>query len=94
MAMKTLADVFREALREKGIESIGTLSKRFRKSRNKLQDIAIEIVHGKGAVFRIPEKTAVAWDLDGKRVEGSHYAYAPLCMREKFEPVLTPDELR
>lgn len=94
MAMMTLADVFREALGEKGIESIGTLSKRFRKSRNKLQDIAIEIVHGKGAIFRVPEKTAVAWDLDGKRVEGSHYAYAPLCMMEKFEPVLTPDELR
>ncbi|ASJ07205.1 tRNA (guanine(9)-/adenine(9)-N1)-methyltransferase [Thermococcus pacificus] len=92
--MKTLADVFREVLMEKGIESIGTLSKRFRKSKNKLQDIAIEIVHGKGAIFRVPEKTAVAWDLSGKRVEGSYYAYAPLCMMEKFEPILTPDELR
>lgn len=94
MPMKTLADVFREALKEKGISSIGTLSKRFRKSKNKLQDIAIEIVHGKGAVFRVPEKTAVAWDLNGNRVDGSYYAYAPLCMREKFEPVLTPEELR
>ena len=94
MAMKTLADVFREALKEKGIESIGTLSKRFRKSRNRLQDIAIEIVHGKGAIFRVPEKTAVAWDLEGKRVEGSHYAYAPLCMKDKFEMVLSPEELR
>ncbi|MCD6523605.1 MAG: tRNA (guanine-N2)-dimethyltransferase, partial [Thermococcus sp.] len=92
--MKTLAEVFREALRGKGIESIGTLSKRFRKSKNKLQDIAVEIVHGKGAIFRVPEKTAVAWDLSGKRVEGSYYAYAPLCMMEKFEPVLTPEELR
>ncbi|WP_456367024.1 tRNA (guanine(9)-/adenine(9)-N1)-methyltransferase [Thermococcus sp.] len=92
--MKTLADVFREVLKEKGVESIGTLSKRFRKSRDKLQDMAIEIVHGKGAVFRIPEKTAVAWDLSRKRVEGSNYAYAPLCMADKFEPVLTPDELR
>ncbi len=77
MPMKTLADVFREALKEKGISSIGTLSKRFRKSKNKLQDIAIEIVHGKGAVFRVPEKTAVAWDLNGNRVDGSYYAYAP-----------------
>ncbi|ASJ03748.1 tRNA (guanine-N2)-dimethyltransferase [Thermococcus profundus] len=92
--MMTLADVFREALRERGIESIGTLSKRFRKSKNKLQDIAIEIVHGKGAIFRVPEKTVVAWDLDGNRVDGSYYAYAPLCMKEKFEPVLTPEELR
>jgi len=94
MAMKTLADVFREALREKGIESIGVLSKRFRKSKNKLQDIAVEIVHGKGAIFRVPEKTAVAWDLNGNRVEGSYYAYAPLCMVDKFEPVLTLEELR
>jgi len=94
MAMKTLADVFREMLKEKGVESIGTLSKRFRKSRDKLQDMAIEIVHGKGAIFRISEKTAIAWDLEGKRVEGSSYAYAPLCMAEKFEPVLTPEELR
>ncbi len=94
MAMKTLADVFREALRERGIDSIGALSKRFRKSKNKLQDIAIEIVHGKGAVFRIPEKTAVAWDLNGNRVEGSHYAYAPLCMKDRFEIVLSPEELR
>ena len=94
MAMKTLADVFREALREKGIESLGVLSKRFRKSRNKLQDVAVEIINGKGAIFRVPEKTVVAWDLYGKRVEGSHYAYAPLCMMEKFEPVLTPEELR
>ncbi len=94
MAMKTLADVFRDVLKEKGVESIGTLSKRFRKSRDKLQDMAIEIVHGKGAVFKIPEKTAVAWDLEGKMVEGSRYAYAPLCMAEKFEPVLTPEELR
>ncbi len=94
MAMKTLADVFRDALREKGIESIGTLSKRFRKSKNKLQDIAVEIVHGKGAIFRVPEKTAVAWDLRGNRVEGSYYAYAPLCMADKFEMVLSPEELR
>ncbi len=94
MAMKTLADVLRDALREKGIESIGTLSKRFRKSKNKLQDIAIEIAHGKGAIFRVPEKTAVAWDLNGNRVEGSYYAYAPLCMADKFEMVLSPEELR
>ncbi len=94
MGMKTLAEVFRETLREKGIESIGTLSKRFRKSKNKLQDIAVEIVHGKGAIFRVPEKTTVAWDLNGKRVEGSYYAYAPLCMADKFEAVLTPEELR
>ncbi len=94
MAMKTLADVLREALREKDIDSIGTLSKRFRKSKNKLQDIAIEIVHGKGAIFRVPQKTAVAWDLNGNRVEGSHYAYAPLCMADKFEMVLSPEELR
>ncbi|AEK72218.1 tRNA m1G methyltransferase [Thermococcus sp. 4557] len=92
--MKTLADVFREALREKGIESFGVLSKRFRKSKNKLQDVAVEIINGKGAVFRVPEKTLVAWDLNGNRVEGAHYAYAPLCMMEKFEPVLTPEELR
>ncbi|AHL22189.1 tRNA (guanine(9)-/adenine(9)-N1)-methyltransferase [Thermococcus nautili] len=94
MAMKTLADVFRDALRERGIESIGTLSKRFRKSKNKLQDIAVEIVHGKGAIFRVPEKTAVAWDLNGNRVEGSYYAYAPLCMADKFEMILSPEELR
>ncbi|WP_457741761.1 tRNA (guanine(9)-/adenine(9)-N1)-methyltransferase [Thermococcus sp.] len=92
--MRTLADVFRETLKERGIESIGTLSKRFRKSKNKLQDIAIEIVHGKGAIFHVPEKTAVAWDLNGKRVEGSYYAYAPLCMKDKFEMVLSPEELR
>ena len=94
MAMKTLADVFREVLRERGVESVGVLSKRFRKSKNKLHDIAVEIVHGKGAIFRVPEKTAVAWDLSGKRVEGSHYAYAPLCMADKFEMVLSPEELR
>ncbi|WP_457750852.1 tRNA (guanine(9)-/adenine(9)-N1)-methyltransferase [Thermococcus sp.] len=92
--MKTLAEVFREALREKGIDSFGVLSKRFRKSKNKLQDVAVEIINGKGAIFRVPEKTAVAWDLNGNRVEGSYYAYAPLCMREKFEPVLTPEELK
>ena len=94
MTMRTLAGVFREVLREKGIESIGTLSKRFRKSKNKLQDIAIEIINGKGAIFRVPEKTAVAWDLNGNRVEGSYYAYAPLCMEDKFEMVLSPEELR
>ncbi|ASI98779.1 tRNA (guanine(9)-/adenine(9)-N1)-methyltransferase [Thermococcus celer] len=92
--MKTLADVLRDALRERGIESFGVLSKRFRKSRNKLQDVALEMINGKGAIFRVPEKTSVAWDLNGNRVEGSHYAYAPLCMAEKFEIVLSPEELR
>ncbi len=94
MPMKTLAEVFKEVLREKGIESVGTLSKRFRKSKNKLQDMAVEIVHGKGAIFKVPEKTAVAWDLEGRRVDGSHYAYAPLCMRDKFEMAVSPEELR
>lgn len=82
-------------MRERGIESFGVLSKRFRKSRNKLQDVALEMINGKGAIFRVPEKTSVAWDLNGNRVEGSHYAYAPpLCMAEKFEIVLSPEELR
>ncbi len=93
MAMKTLIDVFREVLLERGIKSVGALSKRFRKSRDRLQEIALEVFNGKGAVFHIPEKTFIAWDLEGNRVEGSHYAYAPLCMAGKFEMVLGPEEL-
>ncbi|ASJ10687.1 tRNA (guanine-N2)-dimethyltransferase [Thermococcus sp. P6] len=92
--MKTLADVFRETLKEKGISSFGVLSKRFRGSKNPLQEVALEIINGKGAIFRLPEKTAHAWDLKGNRVGGSCYAYAPMCMGEKFEMVLSPEELR
>ena len=93
MAMKTLADVFRDILREKGVESVGALSKRFRKSRNVLQDMAIEVFYGKGAVVRVPEETVSAWDLNGRRVEGSHYAYVPSCMVGKFETVVGREDL-
>ncbi len=93
MAMKTLRDVFREALRDMGVESLGALSKRFRKPMDKLQEMALEIINGKGAVFRVPERTLVAWDLEGNRVGGSYYAYAPLCMKDKFEMVLSPEGL-
>ncbi len=93
MAMMTLADVFREVLREKGVERVGALSKRFRKSRNVLQDMAIEVFYGKGAVVRVPERTFFAWDLSGKRVEGSHYAYVPSCMVGKFETVVERKDL-
>ncbi|WP_297420822.1 tRNA (guanine(9)-/adenine(9)-N1)-methyltransferase [Thermococcus sp.] len=91
--MKTLADVFKEALRERGVESVGALSKRFRKSGNVLQDMAVETFYGKGAVVRLPERTFFAWDLNGRRVEGSHYAYVPSCMVEKFETVVGRKDL-
>ena len=93
MAMETLADVFRDALRKRGVERVGALSKRFRKSRNVLQDMAIEVFYGKGAVVRVPEKTVFAWDLSGRRVEGSHYAYVPSCMVRKFETVVEKEDL-
>ncbi|NJF24523.1 tRNA (guanine(9)-/adenine(9)-N1)-methyltransferase [Thermococcus sp. Bubb.Bath] len=91
--MKTLADVLRGILREKGVEEVGALSKRFRKSQNPIQDIAIEIVYGKGAIVRLKERTHGAWDLNGNRVEGSFYAYVPSCMVERFEPIVRRDDL-
>jgi len=94
MVMKTLADVFREILREKGIESFGILSKSHRGSGDKLQDVASDIFHGKGALVRLPEPTFVSWDLEGRRLgTGSVFAYVPSCMVPRFPLVLGREEL-
>ncbi|NJD99532.1 tRNA (guanine-N2)-dimethyltransferase [Thermococcus sp. LS1] len=92
--MKTLAQVFREVLQEKGIDSFGVLSKRYRKSKNKLQDVAVDVLNGKGVIAEVPEPTAVAWDLNGNRVKGSRYAYVPGCMAEKFKVLIRAEDLK
>ena len=94
MPMKRLSEIFAELLREKGIDRIGILSKRYRKSKNKLQDVALDVLEGKGAIVEVDESTAIAWDLSGKRTDGSKYAYAPSCMAKKFKVVVSPEELR
>ena len=94
MPMKKLSEIFAELLREKGIDKIGMLSKRYRKSRNKLQDIALDVLEGKGAIVEVDEPTAIAWDLSGKRTEGAKYAYAPSCIAKKFKVIISPGDLR
>lgn len=94
MPMKKLNEIFAELLKEKGIDKIGILSKRYRKSKNKLQDIALDVLEGKGAIVEVDEPTAIAWNLSGRRTEGARYAYAPSCIAKKFKVVVSPKELR
>ncbi len=94
MIRKRLRDVFVEILRDRGITSIGALSKRFRKSDDKLRDMALAVFHGLGAVVELPRPTNVAWDLEGKRVEGSIYAYVPSCMVSRFRKIIDREDIR
>ncbi|NPA47140.1 MAG: tRNA (guanine-N2)-dimethyltransferase [Thermococci archaeon] len=92
--MKTLRDVFVETLRERGVESLGTLSKRFRKSKDRIRDMALAVFYDLGAIAELPEPTNVAWDLGGRVTEGSKYAYVPSCMVPRFRIILDSDGLR
>ncbi|AIF69916.1 hypothetical protein PAP_07635 [Palaeococcus pacificus DY20341] len=94
--MKKLGDLFKELLREKGIESLGTLSKRIpnRKSQDIIQDIAIAVLEEKGFIGKVEDGAALSWDFSGKRVEPSKFAFIPLKLKDRFEIILTPEELR
>jgi len=91
--MITLAEVFKRSLMERGINRVGSLSKRFRKSRNVFQDMGLAVYYGEGIIAKLPEPTTMAWDLSGRIVSGSNYAYVPSCMANRFKRVLTSEAL-
>ncbi|MDK2853209.1 MAG: tRNA (adenine9-N1/guanine9-N1)-methyltransferase [Thermococcaceae archaeon] len=98
MAMRTLTDVFRELLREKGIDKVGSLSRRIpkRSSEKPLQEIALALLEEKGVIVKVKEPTTIAWDLEGKPTRGALFAYIPLSSShlEKFEIVITGKDLK
>ncbi len=94
IAMRTLRDVFVDTLREKDVDGIGTLSKRFRKSEDRIRDVALAVFHDLGAVVELPKPTNVAWNLNGKITSGSRYAYVPSCMVSRFRVIVDSNELR
>lgn len=96
MPVKKLADLLKEVLEGKGVQSIGTLSKRIPKrgSDDVIQDIAIALYEGKGFIGKLQDGAALSWDLNGKRAPPSRFAFIPLPLRDRFEAVLTPGEFR
>ncbi len=96
MPMRKLADLLREVLEERGVQSIGTLSKRIpkRRSGDVIQDIAIALYEGKGFIGKLPDGAALSWDLSGRRTLPSKFAFIPLSLEDRFEAVLTPGEFR
>ncbi|USS41671.1 tRNA (guanine-N2)-dimethyltransferase [Thermococcus aggregans] len=96
--MKKLSDVFKELLKEKGIDKIGSLSRRIpkRDSSRPLQEIAIAVLEGKGVIVKVNEPTTIAWDLEGKPTKGALFAYLPLNSShlDKFEVVIEGKDLK
>ena len=98
MTMKKLSDVFKELLKEKGIDKVGSLSRRVpkRDSSRPLQEIAIAVLEGKGVIVKVKEPTTIAWDLSGRVTKGALFAYVPLNSSHlnKFEIVVEGKDLR
>ncbi|AEC52274.1 hypothetical protein PNA2_1359 [Pyrococcus sp. NA2] len=91
--MKKPGDVLREILQEKGIEKVGTLSRKWPSGKDIYQELALLLLEGDGAIVELDEPTVEAWDLNGRKVEGSKFAYVRPCMLDKFKPVVTGKEL-
>ncbi|AEH24479.1 hypothetical protein PYCH_07940 [Pyrococcus yayanosii CH1] len=88
-------DVLRELLREKGIEAVGSLSKKW-PSKGQVdifQELALMILEGEGAIVELPEETGIAWSLGGKRVAGSRFAFVRPCMFNHYPLVVSRENL-
>ncbi|GAB6101971.1 tRNA (guanine(9)-/adenine(9)-N1)-methyltransferase [Thermococcus atlanticus] len=96
MIMKKLGKIFAELLAERGIQKIGSLSKRVpgRDSGDKLQEIATAVLEGYGAICRLKKPAYIAWDLEGNPVHWAEYAFVHSSIAGKFEPVLTSEDLK
>ncbi|HII61367.1 tRNA (guanine(9)-/adenine(9)-N1)-methyltransferase [Pyrococcus horikoshii] len=91
--MKKPGDVLREILQEKGIISVGTLSRKWPSGRDIYQELALLLLEGDGAIVELEEETSESWDLNGKKVGPSKYAYVRPCLVEKFKVVVDGDEI-
>lgn len=93
MTMRKLGEVLRAMLLERGIDAIGTLSKKIpKRDSDPFQGIAVALYEGRGFIGRVPDGAHLAWKLSGERVERAEYAFVPPGLSEKFEAVLTPGE--
>ncbi|WP_223209009.1 MULTISPECIES: tRNA (guanine(9)-/adenine(9)-N1)-methyltransferase [Pyrococcus] len=91
--MKKPGDVLREILQEKGIKSVGTLSRKWPSGRDIYQELALLLLEGDGAIVELREETAESWDLNGKKVGPSKYAYVRPCFVEKFKVIVDGSEI-
>jgi len=97
MSMKKLSEIFSEILIKRGIDKVGSLSKRIpnRESKNPIQDIAIAVLENKGVIAEIGNPTALAWDLRGNKTKGAKFAFVPLNSKylSKFSIVLKSEDI-
>ncbi|WP_048055967.1 tRNA (guanine(9)-/adenine(9)-N1)-methyltransferase [Pyrococcus sp. ST04] len=91
--MRKPGDILREILKEKGIERVGTLSRKWPSGEDIFQELALLLLEGDGAIVKLQEPTAESWDLSGKKRGPSIYAYVRPCMVEKFEVVISREDL-
>ena len=96
--MKKLGDILKEVLKEKGIEKIGSLSRRIpnRSSDKPLQEIAIALLENKGVIVQVNGPTTIAWDLEGRQTDKALFAYVPSNSSHlhKFKVIITGNDLR
>ncbi|CAB50240.1 tRNA (guanine(9)-/adenine(9)-N1)-methyltransferase [Pyrococcus abyssi] len=92
--MRKPGEILKAILKEKGIERVGTLSRKWPYGRDIYQELAILLLEGDGAIVELEEPTAEAWDLEGRKVSGSRFAYVRPCMVNKFKPVVTGEDLK
>lgn len=97
MPMKKLSKIFSEILTKRGIDKVGSLSKRIpnRESKNPIQDIAVAVLEDKGVIAEINSPTALAWDLKGNKTRGAEFAFVPLSSKylPKFNIVLRGEDI-
>ncbi|NJE84406.1 tRNA (guanine-N2)-dimethyltransferase [Thermococcus sp. CX2] len=94
--MEKLSDVFRKLLVSRGIDKVGTLSKRVpkRDTKDRLQDIAIHVLEGYGYIGKVEEPTAIAWDLENGTTKDAIYAFIPKNLAHRFEAVITAEDIK
>ncbi|MFA4701183.1 tRNA (guanine(9)-/adenine(9)-N1)-methyltransferase [Pyrococcus kukulkanii] len=91
--MKRPGEILREILKEKGVESIGTLSRKWPSGEDIYQELALLLLEGDGAIVKLGEPVKESWDLEGRKKGPSLYAYVRPCMVDKFEVVVSREDL-
>lgn len=96
MTMEKLSDVFRKLLVSRGIDKVGTLSKRVpkRDTKDRLQDIAIHVLEGYGYIGKVEKPTAIAWDLENGTTKDAIYAFIPKNLAHRFKAVIMAEDIK
>jgi len=86
--MKRLSLIFREVLKSKGVDKLGSLHRC--EWDDPFQEMAISILEGKGAIIRVDKPTRLAWTLNGKVTRSAHFAYS---RRDFKDPLIGEKEI-